>query len=571
MLYRKPPLLAQPTMADWIDHIASVGIYPPIGIARVGNSTEPNIGDGWYYGPEVPGRYDEPPGGFKDTTGAVKRQAARFRVFAFDANKTVLGEVNANNGFTLDWTVRVANKKASWYAFMGKCSIKLVHSNQVMQPFATQIYNLMYLLPDDRHLLIVDSGEQKINKVNQAPVPLAGQFFGSKDTGTDVYLGEARSDEEGRLVVLAGRGLSFSIATEGIKYPLILTDFDSPDWIDDTSDGWISVKVTHLPTAKSFSPSTRARVIGTTPKFANGIYAPTTLYDVMEEIYEQPKRTAAGAAYDVGPVDWYKDIWPLLVRPPLLSWVNGQANGGHGPNGPGNFYDPKWQEVLSDSSEDNKPQRKGILGRMRLPETNAKYDKARGGQAFPYFMPWLSGDGGRATPGDPTTFSSITELQYDRLVKWSDGYFTSNTSCKCGSLCQCSPPGDIEEVPLQDRPGQLTKASLEATIGAPLYPGIELSWNAEVSETYNLESPFTINEDVKQGDLTKYLSLPWQSDFYMCRSYWWPSARPDAIVSEVDYKRLQKAFQPSDLAKGLTKRVPWERGIHQNYTGMLFV
>jgi hypothetical protein len=32
---------------------------------------------------------------------------------------------------------------------------------------------------------------------------------------------------------------------------------------------------------------------------------------------------------------------------------------------------------------------------MRLPETESKkYDQGRDGQAFPYFMPWLSGDGG---------------------------------------------------------------------------------------------------------------------------------------------------------------------------------
>lgn len=78
-----------------------------------------------------------------------------------------------------------------------------------------------------------------------------------------------------------------------------------------------------------------ARVIGTTPKFANSIYAPTSLYDLMEEVYEKPKREAAqknNKPYDVGEVDWYKHIWPLLQRPPLLSWVNGQANGGHGKN-----------------------------------------------------------------------------------------------------------------------------------------------------------------------------------------------------------------------------------------------
>jgi hypothetical protein len=51
--------------------IHTVRIFPPIGIARVGNSVE---NDGWFYGPEVPGRFDEPEGGFKDVHGAVKRQ-----------------------------------------------------------------------------------------------------------------------------------------------------------------------------------------------------------------------------------------------------------------------------------------------------------------------------------------------------------------------------------------------------------------------------------------------------------------------------------------------------------------
>ena len=51
--------------------IHTVRIFPPIGIARVGNSVE---NDGWFYGPEVPGRFNEPEGGFKDVHGAVKRQ-----------------------------------------------------------------------------------------------------------------------------------------------------------------------------------------------------------------------------------------------------------------------------------------------------------------------------------------------------------------------------------------------------------------------------------------------------------------------------------------------------------------
>jgi len=52
-----------------------IRIYPPIGIARVGNSK-----DGWYIGPEVPGRFDEPVGGFKDAQGAVKRQVSVYHL-----------------------------------------------------------------------------------------------------------------------------------------------------------------------------------------------------------------------------------------------------------------------------------------------------------------------------------------------------------------------------------------------------------------------------------------------------------------------------------------------------------
>lgn len=99
-----------------IDH---VGIFPRIGIARVGNSLESDYGKGWYYAPEVPGRFDEPPGGYKDTSGNVKRQAARFRVYAFSNTGHVLGELNKDNGFDIQWTMQVANKKPSWYIFMG--------------------------------------------------------------------------------------------------------------------------------------------------------------------------------------------------------------------------------------------------------------------------------------------------------------------------------------------------------------------------------------------------------------------------------------------------------------------
>ena len=62
--------------------IMRAAIYPGIGVARIGNST---ARDGFFIGPEVV----EPPrtqrGGSRDATGALKRQAARFRIYGLDA------------------------------------------------------------------------------------------------------------------------------------------------------------------------------------------------------------------------------------------------------------------------------------------------------------------------------------------------------------------------------------------------------------------------------------------------------------------------------------------------------
>ena len=78
----------------------------------------------------------------------------------------------------------------------------------------------------------------------------------------------------------------------------------------------------------------------------------------------------------------------------------------------------------------------------------------------------------------------------------------------------------FDNIPVEKQPAALTEVALEATIGTPLYPGIKMLWNAELSKTYQLDKPFTISKDVKPEDLTKFLSLPWQSNFYMCRLYW---------------------------------------------------
>jgi hypothetical protein len=64
--------------------ITKVKIHPAIGVARLGDSP-----DDFFIGPERLWDPPAPAGGFKDDQCRVKRQAARFRVFAYHDDNTV--------------------------------------------------------------------------------------------------------------------------------------------------------------------------------------------------------------------------------------------------------------------------------------------------------------------------------------------------------------------------------------------------------------------------------------------------------------------------------------------------
>ena len=84
--------------------ITEVRIHPSIGIARVGNSDSD-----FFIGPERRWDRSAPQGGYKDAQCRIKRQAARFRVFGYDAGVPV--ELTAANA-TIEWTVHLVNRKA---------------------------------------------------------------------------------------------------------------------------------------------------------------------------------------------------------------------------------------------------------------------------------------------------------------------------------------------------------------------------------------------------------------------------------------------------------------------------
>jgi hypothetical protein len=86
-----------------------------------------------------------------------------------------------------------------------------------------------YSFTDTRDELIIDSGEQVVTGTGANSVDLKGKFYGSnKKHPTEVHLGKIRTDNEGRLVVVAGDGHSYYIYDPPDRE--LLGDFDNDDW-----------------------------------------------------------------------------------------------------------------------------------------------------------------------------------------------------------------------------------------------------------------------------------------------------------------------------------------------------
>ena len=128
-------------------------IHPGIGIARLGNSfTE------YFIGPESPDCLPQPKGGlFKDKEGRVKRQAVRFRIYAYDSNDKVVKELTSDD-CSIAWQVHLANRKSESNTFRGFYSFP---SHEKRNPD---------IVGDEERekILVIDSGPISINGINQS-------------------------------------------------------------------------------------------------------------------------------------------------------------------------------------------------------------------------------------------------------------------------------------------------------------------------------------------------------------------------------------------------------------------
>jgi hypothetical protein len=511
----------------------SAKIHPGIGVARVGNSP-----DQFILGPEVPGRPVDADGRFKDRQGRIKRQAARFRVYGCDAEGAVVRELTAAEA-DITWTVHLANKKASWFEFRGAAAEAQAKAGGTPLP----LRNAKVV---DRSSLVIDPGARSISG--------AGQRGPRFDTGrfqqVPVELGELRTDEAGRLLVLGGAGRSESIDGS------LVTDYANNDnWFDDISDGPVTATVV-LKTGQPVPVEATSWVIVAPPDYAPAVDNIVTLYDVQIAVGR-----AAGWLPQPQQVSFTQDVFPILARAVGVRWVNDLARRGHGQGAAGDLLNPRTLARLASNKPADQPARQRVFARLRNPNLTGA-DAVR--QANLSFMPQLSGDEGFTTNGEPSTWFSVLPHQYEVMRRWAEGDFTADWT---GIVAV---PQSLAQLPVADQPHALDRAAAEACVGGPFFPGIEMTYISRDVRLY--VGLHRLRPDLEPGDITKRMALPWQADFYDCRTRWWPAQRPDEVITQAEYEAVLTALAEADDTDAPRAAVTdlrlntesWGRGLGQN-------
>jgi hypothetical protein len=370
-------------------------IHPGIGIARLGNSeTE------FYIAPEMPAALPQACDAsgnplltpdlsgpllvknFKDKDGRVKRQAARFQVFAYDdaspqGRPLKLGDAvegGGNHGTLIDiqWQVYLANKKASWYEFNTRSGEHGYAGTHPRRNAKVQ----------NRDRLIIDPGPRSVNGTNlrkarfdrsgdgvyAATFPPQGLQPHDIDT-----LGEVLTDDTGRLLVLGGLGHSGS-EKSGPGEPHIAHYANNDGWYDDVSDGPVMARLVmyseQVDQVRYIDVEYPAWVVVGYPRFVPQILDMITMDEVLYDLslrqfaadtriygllgsFDAPEKIPPRDAealnqWRTGRLTWnkayrpwfYRDIWPLLFRPNeflYLSDILSQSNYPHDQENRGTF------------------------------------------------------------------------------------------------------------------------------------------------------------------------------------------------------------------------------------------
>ena len=555
-----PPAVATVSKAGVVrDYTtAKCKIFPPIGIARVGDSEE-----AWFIGPEAPGVVPEV-ASYKDKLGRVARQAARFRVFAYFPDGSV-EELDAEHPDVaqLEWTVTLANKKAAWHQFAGARNVAAILNGEDRPQRNDAVMGA------DRDKLAITPPAATLSGANLRSAPLVGSFEFPGAAARSVKLGELMTDSVGRLLVLGGHGVSDTVIEDNPLYHYANND----GWHDDTSDGPVHARVQIK--GGPLLDATGAWVVVAPPHYSPHTPNVVTLYDAMAEAAVKHKLDWNES--ELGPkpamqTSFTNDIYPVISRLGRLPWVSGRAHRAHGPGKRASYDDADSLKVLSDREAAAKRTslHKHFVSRLRTPTVRPLYDaepfkvaidpqsQDAVQQATLYYMPALSGDEGSVEHGNPECWFTLTEMQYHHFRQWSEGDFTNDW--------KGPPPAvPLEQMPAAARPQALTRAALEMGQGGAFFPGIEITSIIRHRGFYCAEA-FRVSAAHKAGDLSKWMALPWQADFFECSENWWPTVRPDEVIPGPEFDTIwEKDPTREDLRPLLITRQPWTRGLELEF------
>jgi hypothetical protein len=569
---RRPPQYAPgvdyPAARD--TRVVRAAIHPAIGIARVGNSAE-----AFYIGPQLSEPPIQPQGFYRDATGALKREAAEFRIYGYNAAGEVVRELTADWA-EISWTVHLANSKAAWYQWQIAMDIPEA---------ADTVLPLRNAQVATRDTLIIDAGPQRVVGRGDGPVLCGGSF-----TGVPVNLGQLRTDADGRLLVLAGHGVSASPNNAPIFNPKDGNSFINADgWYDDTADGTVSASV-HI--EGRAIPVESAWVVTAPPNYAPQLKAERTLYDLLFDLYVQ-----AGWLPLPAEVHFQNDIYPILQRLTGLQWVNQGFATLFGFGGRFDFEDPNLIAKLSTlppagAYDPNAELRRQVFNSFRPPNPPD-------GNQQPW--PWLYGDAMEIPAGEsPRQNASVSATQYALLKRWMLGQFSP------GFEPQRQCPASIDDLPLAAQPAMLDRAALEFCLADAFHPGCELTWPMRHLSLYR--APFrirqrppgeaapdygaTLNQATalsaqgplhaqSPGDLNRWMGLPWQADTAFCRAGYdtdydpfaptfWPARVPNHVLTAEDYAIVIDPSQPMDRRiEAFSKRTSWNKPLHGDTAGQM--
>jgi hypothetical protein len=536
--------------------IVKAAIYPSIGVARVGNSkTE------WYFGPEVPDPLPQPPGFYRDNTGALKREAARFRIYGLNAAGAIVRELTAGDA-EVTWTVKLANTKAAWYGFQLALDIPEASApgstpTTLRNPMITDRGRLA-ITPSARTISGADRPEQRFDD---------GTFM-----GISVYLGSILTDDAGRLVVLGGYGSSASYDGS-----IAITFANNDTWHDDVADGPVTATARLGDRSLPVDP---AWIVVAPPNYGPCRKSVRTMWDLMHDLAVQngwllkPKRPS-----------FTNDILPIFERMAGLQWVNEGFAAGFGWK---SLFDltPDVIARLSSSDKSNAEWRKVIANQFRTGSLD-RTDTVDSWAPVPW--PWIYGDAMNQPPAlSPRQHSAVSGLQRSQLQQWATGDFDADYDPHRVI------PRRIEDVPVAQQGDTLTKAALDFCLADAFHPGCEMTWPVRQIAMYR--APFRwahapagwVEPDFGMtltfaaasapngclgpqvpGGISRWMAVPWQCDTASCRSGYdktydpyvptfWPARVPNEVLTLQDYKIVMDEARPlAERQAAFAHRADW--------------